>query len=609
MGHVQRAYDPLLQRNVAIKMLVLDREPTADHIQLMQREAKALARLNHRNVVQILDFDITEENQPFLVMDLIEGQDLDQILEAGPLPLSDALELGLQICAGLKHAHENSLLHRDLKPANVLIQTTDDGEQIAKIIDLGLAKFQTTDQKLTRPGVPVGSPTYMSPEQAKGLALDERSDIYSFGCLLFKMLTGRPPFKAATAIETLHQQISEPAPTLSAVANKELDDELETIVAKCLAKDPEERFKSVGELAKELSALQEAHLQKQEVANLPGDDKAHVEVSTGATKAIRPARLASLAAVAFAVAIIAFVTHRILTPPDDAGSATTPLYDPLELPANTGFEHHPQPGGSWLCKAGMASIKLTDEDLKSLVNRRPRFEELDISDREVNGSGLRYLGTQPVKSLNISRTDLDDLGAKNIATFKRLRILRVTCCNSLTNVGMQTIVSNNPNICYLEFGSQTTTLHTFEIVSSMPNLQYIMIELVDKPLPKGYGKPLGKLKNLMLVAFRNCHFLSGDDLEELVAVKKLNAISLWGQRISKDIVRGLNKLPLLELKIAEANLFEPGALLELKQRDNFTIDLFRLPVIPEEELKALQKKYPHWKIKSASGDLDPSAEL
>lgn len=625
MGHVQHAYDPLLQRNVAIKMLVLDRKPTAEHIQRMQREAKALGRLKHRNVVQILDFDITDDGQPFLVMDLIDGPDLDKVLmKDGPIRASEAIEIGLQICYGLKHAHENSLLHRDLKPANVLLQTADDGERTVKIIDLGLAKFETTDQKLTKPGTPLGSPEYMSPEQAKGEPADERSDIYSFGCVLFKMLTGSPPFEAKSAIETLHQQVSLPPPTLSAVAMKEFDPALEKVVSKCLAKDPKERFKSVGELEKELKVLRDAQL--------PEEEKHHNNESTAydpvpsiePTKARPASHISIVAVVAVVLGLSALVIYLSLNPRDEtvepaASSLSAKTDDPFEsvrksefeqrlgLAGNV-FEYRQMPGGFWRCKVGLINIKLTDEDLKTAALRQPPFEELDISDREVNGSGLKYLAAQPIKAINIEHTELDDEGAKNFAIFKQLGRLDVACCDRLTDVGMQTIASTNPNLNHLEFGSQTTTLRTFEIISSLSKLQYILVQLPDKPIPKGFGKPLAKLNNLTKISFRNCHFLRGSDLGELLWVPKLDKVGLWAARISKDKVAALNKLPITDLTIASTNLFEPGALLELKPRERFQLKLSGTDA-PKEEVEFLRKKYPRWTILQHSGLVDPTAEL
>jgi Serine/threonine protein kinase len=614
MGHVQRAYDPLLQRNVAIKMLVLDIKPTADHIQRMQREAKALARLKHQNVVQILDFDITDEGQPFLVMDLIEGPDLGKILDSESLPLSDALEFGLQICRGLEHSHRNNILHRDLKPANVLIQTNDGGERVLKIIDLGLAKFQHADQKLTHTGAAIGSPYYMSPEQAKGAVLDERSDIYSFGCLLFEMLAGRPPFQAASAIATLQKQVSETPPTLSAVTNTEIDAKLEKLIAKCLAKDPDERFSSVEELAKDLSAFRDEYCRQNDVPTI----SSHPVTPFKAVK-IPPALLAKIISAAIViVAVFAFITNTTFSPKEKVTSITLQSSakpeDPFASLKKRDFEEKMglaadvfefrQKHGVWCCKVGIANINLTDRYLRGLADHQPRFEELDVSDREVTGAGLRYLSEQPIKFLNMEHTDLNDIGAKNIGTFKKLDRLSVACCDFLTDTGMQTIANENPNLRHIEFGSATTTQHTFEIVSSIPKLRYVLLQILEHPLPEGYAIELGKLKNLTEVAFRNCHFLEASDLKDLNAVSKLSRISMWGQRISKDKIEALNTLPITELLIADTTQFEPGALLLLKQRPKFRLHLLKVSV-PQDEVQALKKR--KMEVLQESGYVDAAA--
>src|SRR5262245_41694573 len=202
MGEVYRARDAKLKRDVAIKFLSDEFSRDTDRVSRFQREAEVLASLNHPNIAAI--YDVQEANgSRFLILELIEGETLADRIARGPIPVTDALEIAKNICEALEAAHEKGIIHRDLKPANVKI--TPEGK--VKVLDFGLAKAieaapaQTASNSPTllsaaamSGGVVLGTAGYMSPEQAKGQSADQRSDIFSFGCVLYEMLTGRQTF-------------------------------------------------------------------------------------------------------------------------------------------------------------------------------------------------------------------------------------------------------------------------------------------------------------------------------------------------------------------------------------------------------------------------------
>src|SRR5438094_834483 len=218
MGVVYRAIDVRLNREVALKVLPPELLANADRRQRFVQEARAASSLEHPHIAVIHEID-EADGVHFIAMELVRGEKLSDLIARGPLPPARALEIATQVAEGLARAHDKGIIHRDLKPANVML--TEDGH--AKIIDFGLAKLVEPDSNVaagetvaanTNPGVVLGTMTYMSPEQARGGKVDHRSDIFSFGLLLHEMLTGRPPFRGSTGIDTMHAIIHDPVPPL-----------------------------------------------------------------------------------------------------------------------------------------------------------------------------------------------------------------------------------------------------------------------------------------------------------------------------------------------------------------------------------------------------------
>ena len=264
MGKVYRARDTKLKRDVAIKVLPGSLARSAEALSRFEREARAVAALSHPNILPIFDFG-SEAGTTYAVMELLEGETLREPLLRGPLPLRKALDVGLQVAEGLAAAHAKGIVHRDVKPENIFL--TKDGH--AKLLDFGLARHDVTrhDPADTRSptlaavsekGVVLGTVAYMSPEQARGETVDFRSDQFSLGVVLYEMLTGKRPFGGASAAETMAAIIrDEPEPVTK--LDPKLPALLGWIVQRCLSKDPEERYSSTKDLAKELQSLR-AHL-------------------------------------------------------------------------------------------------------------------------------------------------------------------------------------------------------------------------------------------------------------------------------------------------------------------------------------------------------------
>jgi serine/threonine-protein kinase len=258
MGAVFKALDTMLNRTVAVKVLSQEQSSDEEMLRRFQNEAQSAARLDHENISRV-HYVGEDRGWHYIVFEFIEGANVrDQVNEQGPLPLAEAVSYTLQIADALAHASSRDVVHRDIKPSNVLI--TPDGR--AKLVDMGLARLhhvETEGDDLTASGVTLGTFDYISPEQARDPRnADVRSDIYSLGCTLYFMLTGRPPFPQGTVLQKLlqHQGDEPPDPRQF---RPELPDDLLRILDRMLAKAPEKRFASPAELVAELAAFAQRH--------------------------------------------------------------------------------------------------------------------------------------------------------------------------------------------------------------------------------------------------------------------------------------------------------------------------------------------------------------
>ena len=253
MGVVYKAEDPNLDRVVALKTIILDKDADgrAEYQKRFLTEAKAAGKLNHPNIVTTFDFG-EADGVAYLAMELLEGTDLRKRVQQGPIPAVEAVEIACQVAEGLAYAHHRGVVHRDIKPGNIMLP--DRGA--AKIMDFGLARMRVADHK-TSTGMVLGTPKYMSPEQLAGRPLDHRSDIFSLGAVLFEMLTGQPPFTGTDVSQLMHNiaHAVHVAPTRLAPG---LPAVLDLIVARALEKSPEQRYQDAQELVDDLhSALSE----------------------------------------------------------------------------------------------------------------------------------------------------------------------------------------------------------------------------------------------------------------------------------------------------------------------------------------------------------------
>ncbi len=332
MGEVHRARDTRLQREVAIKVLPDALAADEDRLRRFEREARVLASLNHPNVAQIFGVDRAGD-VVFLVLELVPGESLAGRIARGPLPVEEALDVGRQIAEGLEAAHEAGVIHRDLKPANVRV--TQEG--VAKVLDFGLAKSirprtpgsgaaESDSALLTEEGVLLGTPTYMSPEQARGRPVDRRADVWAFGCVLYECLAGRRLFGGESVGEALASVLHgepdfSPLPAATPARVREL-------LVRCLAKDPRQRLRDVGDARLEIERA------------IASREWVPAARTTGVGEAaVRSRRLGGLSAAAALLLVGAgvggWIARRVSTPADPAPAQVFHLS--LPLPAEPRF--------------------------------------------------------------------------------------------------------------------------------------------------------------------------------------------------------------------------------------------------------------------------------
>ncbi|MBM3356706.1 MAG: serine/threonine protein kinase [Betaproteobacteria bacterium] len=249
MGVVYKAEDPLLNRTVAIKTIIMSADPEerAEYEARFYQEAKAAGGLNHPNVITVHDIG-REGEVAYMAMELLEGVELRELMQRGPLPLRRGVELAAQVADGLAYAHECGVVHRDIKPGNIMIVR----DRHAKIMDFGIARMRVSDIK-TQAGAILGSPRYMSPEQVTGQRADHRSDIFSLGVVVYELAAGEPPFSAPHITQLMHM-VATVVPRPPSAVNAAVPAMLDLIVAKALEKDPDARYQHAGELASDLRA-------------------------------------------------------------------------------------------------------------------------------------------------------------------------------------------------------------------------------------------------------------------------------------------------------------------------------------------------------------------
>lgn len=567
-GTVYRALDTSLDKQVAIKKL----HSSASDIVAMrfQREARMAASLKHQNVMNANDFGLTAKNEPYLILDYVNGTNLSKVIqEHGPMPLHEALSIFIQVAAGIEHAHKSNVIHRDIKPSNVmLVHEPKTGEFIAKVVDFGLAKMLDDDQSLTKSRTAVGTPEYMSPEQLHGIGVDQRSDVYSFGCLMFHVLSGKPPFVGETAIDVASMHINDEPPTLRS-AGVECSESMEEIVRRCLHKDPARRFHSfqkLGEsLENELRGINEDGMNSEQTSTKFSETIENLDAANSQVKTARSNRTIPLVVAGLAGLILAVVLSILVVQEQNSTSENEAKIEKrLALDSRAGFVNpfayslDDPLDGKWI------RPNATDEEVQKATKMH------EITDMVLTGSKLSDETWIQLANLNVA---------------KRVAITGVPITKEL--IGN---ISRIKSIDTLDLGeTDDIDPEALPDLNAMPHLYDF--RLYGVKLDKRITTNIAKIKNITSLKLSCCTNLRTTEiLEPLIKLPRLDYLKLDGSDLDDEGLKGLSRLNdlntarkvelyLAGTKITDQGLnvldFEKLAVLDLNGCSNITAKKIR----------------------------------
>ncbi len=565
-----------------------------------QNEAKAAHILDHPNLIKVHDFGLLPGRRPYFVMDFVDGATLsEEIQRLGRLPVKRCIRIFIQVAFAIAYAHENGVIHRDLKSGNIMVVKNEDpdGEEIVKIVDFGIAKLTGADefnqQTLTKTGEIFGSPLYMSPEQCSGQPVDQRSDLYSLGCMFYEALTGAPPFFGDSAIATMMKHQQEPPLSLKqASMGIDFPLELERIVAKLLAKDPSNRYQNANQLAADLIQL-ESQLKYDKAASgtlgiaARGTGKpAFIQKPSSVFEGNRIGQ-AVIGALAFflGMSVCYFVMQQELEterarkrpivfqpqPRLSAPELDEKPFSHIDSATNERVFEFPKTAiGAFIFsdRPGINCIGTIRRPKNELIGFNPRYDALnknpyllkhfaaddlailymsknDMAQSKVFSSMTHLTG---LKALNVKFSDFADADVKYLDKLSNLSYLNVTATN-VTGDGLARIKNLN-KLTSLHAGSVQNVETLLERVGEIPKLYQLSLhaDLLDDDAIK----EIGRCTNLKVLSIGMNRKLTNKGISYLKGLKQLRYLDIAGTAVTIDSLQTLKQLPnLKEMVIPE----------------------------------------------------------
>ncbi len=588
MGVIYKARQKMLNKIVAIKML----HSHLLNIQSMlrfQQEAKAASALRHPNVIAVHDFGISEQWQPFMVMDYIEGITLSDLLrERGALPLPEAMDIFLAVCDALEHAHAHGVLHRDLKSSNIMLTEKDGGYDI-HLLDFGIAKIVDDEaggvaQQLTQTGEMIGSPLYMSPEQCMGKKVDHRSDIYSLGCILYEAVTGHPPHRGNTMLDTIFKHLNEtPQALREARPDINFPETFDNLVMKLLATRPEDRLQNITQVKNELLNIQSGAIK--------GGFIRSGKVFWSKAKFTWPTIMLVTGIILAAAGVVCLLlvdgklkysqdlqrdsqaklrqaeelsrqsadasTNKSTAKPKSAEDGTVtqkslsmlPVFSPkIDISDKTLSENALQ---ALLRFKNLQSLNLSNTAIKlddlRIISRISTLRKLNLSGTKTPAIGLVELAALTnLQELYLDETEADDLSLQAFSRLPELKVLEVRD-TAITDSGIKSLVSAK-KLRTLSISGTNVGNAGLEAIGKM---KLSKLNMWDIKATAGALESLGRCKNLETLCLKRVE-LNKKDLQTLSALPKLNYLELYN-------IEGLNDDTLayfLPMKSLEELYFE-----------------------------------------------------
>ncbi len=566
MSVIYKARQALLDKIVAIKMLHSHLLNDAS-IMRFQQEAKAVSRLKHPNVIAVHDFGVSKLGQPYMVMDFIEGKTLaDLIRERGAVPLPEAMDIFLAVVDALEHAHEHGLLHRDLKPSNIMLRERTDGFEVI-LVDFGIAKIVDTESggvahQLTLTGEVMGSPMYMSPEQCMGKKVDQRSDIYSLGCVFYEAVAGVPPHRGDTMIETIFMHLNEDAVPLHEIRSDiTFPDAFETLVMQLLATKPEDRIQTVTEVKTRLLDIQAGAL-----AGKLATKKQDFNLKISKVQiAFALSGIVILLLVAALVVANGKIEEASRVQSETDAKVATLERARIAANAKSPFEDRSNP---------------TFEKLAALP---PTQQNVFLGSSSVTDSalvGLEHLSK--LLTLDLSGTHITDLAVEPLSKLHSLTNLGVGGTR-MTAAGLAQL-SCLTNLSLLSLNDSAADDNTLLAVSKIPALETLYVadtEITDKGI--AYLKNAQHLIELDINATRVTNAAM-----KTLGQMKVKILSMWDVNVTPGGIEQLCQCKTLRiLKLSRLNL-SPGDLAGISKQEELTLlNLFHIKSLRDDDLRYL----------------------
>ncbi|CAN5649384.1 hypothetical protein BH10CYA1_BH10CYA1_14720 [soil metagenome] len=551
MGVIYKAKQPLLDRYYAIKMLSVQRaNPQA--LARFHQEAKAASTLNHPNVIAVHDFGFTDDDDPYMVMDFVEGMSLANLIQSGgAVPYEEGLGIFIQIATGMNHAHASGVLHRDLKPSNVMLTNPESVVAEVKIVDFGIAKINKAEEcsSLTQTGDVFGSPLYMSPEQASGKKVDARSDIYSLGCLMYEVLTGAPPLQADTIIQTMFLQLNQMPTKMSEKTGSFFPDSLEYVVRRCLEKDPALRYQTMLDLKVDLVKVSiDQPIREQKYSSLSQAPKATVKINW------LQITITILAFVAASYTVFEKREMSVESERREARARTTEQKFNSDL-RSIGSEPLSGIDGETFATQELAQGKsiitfpgLTADDAAlKYIEGNPSIVSLGIRASAITPQGFTHLKFPNLEKLDVQETEICPELITAIVNLPKLNVLNLAKTRYSKSDLIQ--ISQLQNLRSLNLSRSNLSDDDCQIVAQMKGLQLLRIGLNPQISDKGISA-LRSLKNLEVLDLNNTG-VTDKGLTALKSLTKLKELQLYQTHISDDGVKTLSKMPLQRLLLGD----------------------------------------------------------
>lgn len=536
-GRVYLALDKFLNVKIALKVQTPG-AMTENALLRFQSEAKLSSKLKHKNIATVKDFGL--HNQiPYLSMEYIDGQPLDLILrDQTVLDGSKFYDVFLQVCSALRHAHANGVIHRDIKPGNIILSETDNGDLLVKVLDFGIARsttYDTESSKLTGTGVVIGTPLYMSPEQAKGQGVNPSSDVYALGCVMWHCLTGAPPFARSSSMETIMEHIEGTLPELRVETNLSVQESLEECLKDMLSKDPVRRptLDGLEKLLSDLSHLPSEELSESAVESPtpPGP----MELGYPRSKPDLPIRLFAGAAIVGSFLVGAFVMALRLPeeghrpePKREFVADQEPIASADATEKTADIEKRLSDNGT----SFTVRLAATDESIEKLAGNK-KILKIDISENPaITDECLKFVRSVPnLKHLNLTRTSvktldllgesqklekvelkedaINDRSLQNLLPLKQLDNLKLSECLGITDNGIAT-VAKIKSIGDLSLDKNPTlTTAIAKYLVTMPNLRHLC--MTETKMDANFARKIAAMPSMESLDLRDCQRFSHKD--------------------------------------------------------------------------------------------------